>query len=83
MIVFYLVIWSAFGLFIIPMCHMADLGGVFDNTDGFEYVNPIYIYKYNHVNWFGAIVVAIIYSAICPLGTIGYWCYKLCTVGRK
>jgi hypothetical protein len=62
---------------------MADLGGVFDKTEGFEYVNPIYIYKYNHVNWFGAIVVAIIYSAICPLGTIGYWCYKLCTVGRK
>lgn len=83
MIVFYLVIWSAAGLFIIPMCHMEDLGGVFDKTDGFEYVNPIYIYKYNHVNWFGAIVVAIIYSFICPLGTIGYWCYKLCTVGRK
>lgn len=76
-------VWNFFGILIVAMCHVINFGEVFDNTDGFEYVNPIYIYKYNHVNWFGAIVVAIIYSFICPLGTIGYWCYKLCTVGRK
>ena len=78
-----LFIWNLFGMFIVAMCHLVDFEGVFSKTVGFEYVNPIYIYKYNHVNWFGAIVVAIIYSFICPLGTISYWCYKLCTVGRK
>ena len=83
MMIFGLFMWSLFGIFIVAMCHMTNFGGVFNKTEGFEYVNPIHIYKYNHVNWFGAIVVATIYSFICPLGTIGYWCYKLCTVGRK
>ena len=60
MIIVELFIWNLFGIFIVAMCHMVDFGGVFSKTEGFEYVNPIYIYKYNHVNWFGAIVVAII-----------------------
>lgn len=83
MMILELFVWSFFGIFVVAICHTMDLGGALTQTEGFEYVNPIYIYKHNHVNWFGAIVVAIIYSFICPLGTIGYWCYKICTVGRK
>ena len=26
---------------------------------------------------------ALIYSLLCPVGTIGYWIYKLCTAGRR
>ena len=46
-------------------------------------VNPACIYKHLKVNWFGAIVLATICGLICPIATIGYWFYKLCTVGRR
>lgn len=57
--------------------------GAFGMSNGFEFVNPVFIYKHNHVNWFGAVVVCLLYSLICPVGTVCYWFYKLCTVGRK
>lgn len=77
--------WNVMGL-VIAIFLLFGLSGnrsAFGMADGWEFVNPIHVHKYNHVNWFGAIVVAIIYSFICPLGTICYWCYKLSTVGRK
>ena len=52
-------------------------------ADGIEFVNPAFVYKHNRVNWFGACVVALFYSLICPAATIGYWFYKLCVIGRK
>lgn len=53
-------------------------------ADGFELVNPYWVYQYNKsVNWFGATVLALGYTALCPIGALGYWFYKLCTVGRK
>ena len=77
-----IVLWSILG-FLIPMC--TSLG-----EDGFCYVNPIYIYNRWKVNWFGCFILTLIFSLICPLGTIGYWLYflcklfvKLCTVGRR
>lgn len=59
------------------------MGGALSRAEGLEFVNPCFIYKHNEVNWFGAIVVCIAYSLLMPLCTIGYWFYKLCTVGRK
>ena len=61
------------------------------NSKGFEFVNPVHIYKESNLNIFGAIFVSILTSFICPIGTILYWfykiiivgIYKLCTVGRK
>lgn len=50
---------------------------------GIEFVNPLVIYKQTRVNWFGAILLALIYGAMCPVATLIYWLYKLCTVGRK
>ena len=50
---------------------------------GIEFVNPLVIYKQTKVNWFGAILLAIIYGVMCPIATFIYWLYKLCTVGRK
>lgn len=52
-------------------------------ADGWEFVNPIHIHKYNKVNWFGTFIVALIYNALCPIGSVCYWFYKLCTIGRK
>lgn len=52
--------------------------------DAIEFCNPCVVYKYNkRVNWFGALVLSLMYSALSPLGTTIYWFYKLCTVGRK
>ena len=50
---------------------------------GIEFVNPLVIYNRTKVNWFGAILLALIYGAMCPVATFIYWLYKLCTVGRK
>lgn len=74
--------WNAAGAIIFVLAHCIETKGVISMTDGWEFVNPIYIYKYNHVNWFGAIVVALFYNLLCPVGSLIYWVYKLCTVGR-
>lgn len=50
---------------------------------GIEFVNPLVIYKQTRVNWFGAILLALIYGLMCPVATSIYWLYKLCTIGRK
>lgn len=52
-------------------------------SSGIEFVNPSVIYKQTRVNWFGAFFLATLYGIMCPIGTAGYWLYKLCTVGRK
>ena len=52
-------------------------------ADGVEFLNPIYIHKQVRVNWFGAIMLMLFYTALCPLAAICYWFYKLCTVGAK
>ena len=77
-----LTIWSgiAFGALLGAVGNGESL--LFD-AEGFEFVNPIYIYRHCRVNIFGAIFLTILFSFICPLGTVGYWIYKLCTVGRK
>jgi hypothetical protein len=52
--------------------------------DSIEFCNPFVVYKYNKsVNWFGALVLSLLYSALSPLGAAIYWFYMLCTVGRK
>lgn len=54
------------------------------HADGWELCNPYWVYQYNrHVNWFGAIFLALLYNLACPFGAICYWFYKLCTVRRN
>ena len=53
------------------------------DCDGFEFVNPSWIYQNYQVNRFGSVFISIIYSLYCPIGTIIYWIYKLCTIGRR
>lgn len=57
---------------------------VMDDPDGFAFFNPIRNYKtWTSMNWFGVIFVTLMLNVIMPLYAIGYWFYKLCTVGRK
>lgn len=76
-IVVLLVIWNAVGLFILGMS--SRIGYMLE----VDRLNPLYIYKDRRVNWFGALVVALIMNALCPIVSIIYWFIKLCTVGRK
>lgn len=52
--------------------------------EGFELCNPYWAYKYyESASWFGALVISLVYSALCPPIAVGYWFYKLCTWGRR
>lgn len=53
------------------------------NADGFEFLNPIIIYNTIKVNIFGTILITILLNTILAPYAIGYWVYKVCTVGRK
>ena len=76
-IVLCFMVWSLGGALI--LC----ISGIFTQFNDFSYVNPIKIYKTYRVNYFGAALICIIYNLLCPIGSIGYWFYKLCTFGRK
>lgn len=75
--IFYLMVWSVGGTLILCIC------GVLTKFNDLSYVNPIKIYKTYRVNYFGAALICIIYNLLCPIGSIGYWLYKICTFGRK
>ncbi len=53
------------------------------NGVGFVWLNPVWIYKTIKVNWFGAVFIALAGNIALPIYAIGYWFYKLCTVGRR
>ena len=55
----------------------------FQFANGFETLNPFYVYRNIRVNYFGLIWMTLALNLICPLATVGYWFYKLCTVGRR
>ena len=77
------VIWHIIGFLILAMISALSNVDVLDSAEGFEFVNPCFIYKYSYVNWFGTILLTIFYSFMMPIGTVCYWLYKLCTVGRN
>ena len=76
-VIFCFMVWSVGGEIILGIV------GVIDEFNDFSFVNPIKIYKTYKVNYFGAAIICIIYNLLCPIGSIGYWFYKLCTFGRK
>ena len=76
-VIFCLMVWSLGGAIILGLL------GVVDKFDDFSFLNPIKIYKTYHVNYFGATIIRITYNLLCPIGSIGYWFYKICTFGRK
>jgi Gpi18-like mannosyltransferase len=52
-------------------------------ADGFEFVNPMYLYEGGNLNWFGAIFIALIWNLLFAPFALIYWMYKLCTAGRN
>lgn len=70
--IFIFLVWNVVGFVTVLM---------FDST-GFEYVNPCWIYRHYHVNYFGAALLFIVFNLLCPIASFCYWFYKICTVGR-
>lgn len=78
MIILGIILWNFFGTI---LCVLWSFNKY---TDGWELCNPYWAYKYyQNVNVFGAIIISLLYTAICPIGAVCYWFYKLCTVGRR
>lgn len=76
-IIIVIIVWNVIG--VLPCA----LWGVAAYTDGWELCNPYWAHWYYKVNWFGAIMLSLLYTIICPIGAVCYWFYKLCTVGRR
>ena len=78
-----LIAWQILGGLVLSVASATSTGWI-GLADGWEFVNPFFVYKYcKSVNWFGAFVLAMFLTAICPFGALCYWFYKLCTVGRR
>ena len=48
-----------------------------------DFFNPYWIYTHVPVNIIGCILLTIVIHVLNPIIAIGYWIYKICTVGRK
>lgn len=72
-----LICWFIFGL-LIDILWIVDIC-----ADGWELCNPYWTHRYYKVNWFGAIMLSLLFTALFPIGAVCYWFYKLCTVGRR
>ena len=70
-------IWQLMGMFILGVT--ASFGEWFSLWR----LNPVEVYRHFKVNWFGVIWVTVGFNLICPIVSLCYWFYKLCTVGRK
>jgi hypothetical protein len=51
--------------------------------DSYLLLTPRSIYQNTHMNWFGAILVYLIYFIFVPFYAITAFLIWLCTVGRK
>lgn len=75
-----------FYCFIVGILLLCFPGGYYQDTrgcHGLEFLNPLFLYETHRINIFGTIVLCLLYNLICPIASIGYWFYKLCTFGRK
>ena len=71
------VIWNVIGIFLLGTTSFPC------ETLSLWRLNPIEIYDYYKVNYFGCFWVTLGFNLLCPITSFCYWFYKLCTVGRK
>lgn len=77
-----LTFWENFGIIIIGWNALGFIIGC--GIGEWYQLNPKLIWEqYDTVNIFGCTVLTIVLNLLCPVFSIGYWFYKLCTVGRK
>ena len=76
------IIWHIIGMVVLA-CAIESSHGPLNNVVGAEFVNPCWVYKNYRVNLLGALLLSLIYNLLCPLVSVCYWIYKICTIGRK
>ena len=70
------IIWSAISWLILSLMYTMGEATC-------DFFNPFWIYAQVRVNIFGCILLTILTNILCPVVAIGYWFYKICTVGKK
>ncbi len=84
-----LILHILFGIFSIGIISLIELwliSETFYDGDDFDFstFNPVKNYdRWTSMNWFGVILFTLMLNLICPGLAVGYWFWKLCTVGRK
>lgn len=69
--------WNLFGFIILG-------NWVLEGPLDFSHIlTPTGLYKHYKINYFGCFLLTLLANLLCPLFTIGFWFYKLCTIGRK
>ena len=74
-----LAFWTAFGF----VAYVSIFADTKIDTGDLRWLSPKWIYHNYNVNWFGTFCLTVFFNLMCPLLSIGFWFYKLCTVGRK
>lgn len=50
----------------------------------FAHLNPFWLHKNTDMDWFDAIVFALLFNAMCPpISLIYCFCKLICTIGRR
>lgn len=80
----YITIWQIVGALCLLVLNVTFKDSFIGQFSGWEFVNPYWCYKFSkRVNIFGALMLALMFTAVCPVGAACYWFYKLCTFGRR
>ena len=53
------------------------------DTDHMNWLTPPWIYRHYKVNYFGTFCLTLLFNLMCPIISIIFWFYILCTIGRK
>ena len=79
-IIFSIVLYHFYGLGVCAI--LFNTTKLVSKATGIEIVNPLWIKNNSRrLNWFGAVLVSICFTLLIPLPAVGYWIYKICTVG--
>ena len=82
LIIYLIFVYNAGGfMLLLFLCYLNPK--TIGDADGLEFLNPVWYHRNIRVNWFGAVIITLILSLICPIASVGYWFYKLCTFGRN
>lgn len=78
-----IIMWNIFGLFGLCLVMLDVYDSYSEWVWEWDRLNPIYIYRNTNCNILGCILLTLLVNLLCPILSICYWVYKLCTVGRK
>lgn len=73
-----ILIWNVIGLLVFAIIYQQINAILIEDM-----IAPWGVYKHINVNLFGTIVLTLVFNLLCPVLSIGWWFYWLCTVGRK